>query len=650
MEIFEAYKLAKKIRIVENNILDLFSKGKIYGTTHTSIGQELISVILMNLLEVDDFVFSNHRCHGHYLGYGGPLKPFFAEIMGKNTGLCGGRGGSQHIQYKNFFSNGIQGGIVGNSTGLALANKLKKNNSLVLVFLGDGTLGEGLVYESLNFASKNNLKILFVIENNQYAMSTHINESLAIDFNKLGSLFGIKNFESSTFDYFSFIETSQNVFNHVNSFSKPVIYTINTYRLSAHSKGDDHRSKSELDFWAKKDFINEYECNLDKDVIKDYEILIQNQISQILEEVEKDTNSTFSEINYDTDLKLNFNSELLFSIKGETVREDLNNALNLSLIDDGVFLLGEDLRDPYGGAFKITKNLSKIFSDKIINTAISEAGIVSWGIGASLAGLTPICEIMFGDFLTLATDQIINHGAKYNWLYNGKVSTNLIIRTPIGGRRGYGATHSQSLEKIFLGIPGLIIIANNNVLPSIQLFKRIISVEQLPVLFLENKTLYNIAMLKHENNKLGGFNYLTTKEFYPSILLGLDSFESFDLIIITYSELVNTATNISKSFMINYEINIGVFAISQISPLNIDQLTPFLRSKNLLIIEEGHEFGNWGDSFVSSLNKKGLLKTFDSVNNLSSKLIPIPIEKNYEDYVLLSENTIIDKIKEILKV
>ena len=138
----------------------------------------------------------------------------------------------------------------------------------------------------------------------------------------------------------------------------------------------------------------------------------------------------------------------------------LNQALRELLKENkGVYIIGEDIRDPYGGAFKVTKGLSLDFPDRVLNTPISEAAIVGIATGMAMRGLKPIVEIMFGDFITLAADQIVNHATKFNMMYANKVNVPLVIRTPMGGGRGYGPTHSQSLEKYFLGVPGLSVIA-----------------------------------------------------------------------------------------------------------------------------------------------------------------------------------------------
>ena len=169
----------------------------------------------------------------------------------------------------------------------------------------------------------------------------------------------------------------------------------------------------------------------------------------------------------------------------------LNLALHAMMAEDPrVVVLGEDILDPYGGAFKVTKGLSTRFPDRVFTTPISEAAIVGVAIGMAMRGLRPIAEIMFGDFLALAADQLINHAAKFRWMYNDEVRLPLVVRTPMGGRRGYGPTHSQCLEKHFLGVPGLLVVAPHILDDPGALLRQAVLVCEDPVLFTENKTCY----------------------------------------------------------------------------------------------------------------------------------------------------------------
>lgn len=174
-----------------------------------------------------------------------------------------------------------------------------------------------------------------------------------------------------------------------------------------------------------------------------------------------------------------------------TVVESLNEALHRVMQqDDRVHVIGEDILDPYGGAFKVTKGLSSRFPERVWTTPISESAIVGLSVGMAMRGLRPIVEIMFGDFLTLAADQLINHAAKFPWMFNHAVQVPLVVRAPMGGRRGYGATHSQSLEKHFLGVPGLWVVAPSVAGDPGALLAQAALESAHPVLFIESKTCY----------------------------------------------------------------------------------------------------------------------------------------------------------------
>ena len=249
------YKKMLLIRRFEERLLNEFSKGKLTGTTHAYIGQEANAVGIADVLDSEDIIFINHRCHGHFLAYGGDPYQLAAEIMGKPTGLVGGRGGSQHIHWRNFYSNGIQGGIVPIGLGMAFAEKQLGTGRIVLVFMGDGTFGEGIVYESFNFASLWKLPILFVIENNYYAQTTPIEKALAGRIDDRIKAFGIKVWEYNTTDVLEIREHALKAVTYVRTSNLPASLILNTYRFSAHSKGDDFRDPEEITRYKELDPI-----------------------------------------------------------------------------------------------------------------------------------------------------------------------------------------------------------------------------------------------------------------------------------------------------------------------------------------------------------------------------------------------------------
>ncbi len=234
------------IRRFEERLLDEFNRGTLVGTTHAYIGQEADAVGIFSVTEAEDVVFSNHRCHGHFLAYGGEAYRLAAELMGKATGLVGGRGGSQHIHWRNFYSNGIQGGIVPIATGMALAEREKRSGRIVLVFLGDGTLGQGVVYESLNLAALWKLPILFVLENNRYAQTTPVEKALAGSMAGRFAAFGIPTWERETSDVLEVRRLAQEAVSYVRRGDGPAGLLLHTYRFAAHSKGDDLRPPEEI--------------------------------------------------------------------------------------------------------------------------------------------------------------------------------------------------------------------------------------------------------------------------------------------------------------------------------------------------------------------------------------------------------------------
>jgi TPP-dependent pyruvate/acetoin dehydrogenase alpha subunit len=243
----ELYRALYRIRRFEETVLENFSKGIFFGTTHTYLGQEANAVAILSQLQPTDIVFSNHRCHGHYLAFGGNMRALFAELMGKSTGVCGGRGGSQHLHWDNFYSNGIQGGIVPIATGMALAEKFKGTKAIVVAFLGDGTMGEGVIYEAFNMASLWGAPILYVIEDNRIAQTTPINMALAGEIRLRLEAFDIPVLELDTSDVLEILPTAEEALSHVRQHLRPMALVLHTFRFGPHSKGDDAREKSDLE-------------------------------------------------------------------------------------------------------------------------------------------------------------------------------------------------------------------------------------------------------------------------------------------------------------------------------------------------------------------------------------------------------------------
>lgn len=276
----EYYEKMLLIRRVEERLLGLFSKGVLSGTTHTSIGQEACAVgVIAALDRSKDVVFSNHRCHGHFLAFTGDLKGLLGEVMGKATGVCGGVGGSQHLHKGNFYTNGIQGGIVPVATGIAFAEKVKGSGAIVVCFLGDGTMGQGVVYESLNMAALWNLPILYVLENNRYAQTTPVAMAHAGRFIDRPKAFGIEAVELDALDVFEINELARQLVEQTRRNCRPHFLILNTYRLGPHSKGDDFRPREEIEEFRARDPLGRLQRELPSDQL----VIIERRITAQVE-------------------------------------------------------------------------------------------------------------------------------------------------------------------------------------------------------------------------------------------------------------------------------------------------------------------------------------------------------------------------------
>lgn len=308
--------------------------------------------------------------------------------------------------------------------------------------------------------------------------------------------------------------------------------------------------------------------------------------------------------------------------------ESLNKALhNLFKKNEEVYLIGEDILDPYGGAFKVSSGLSSLYPKRVISTPISEAAITGLGTGLAMKGMKPIVEIMFGDFITLCADQIINGMSKFEWMYGSYVSIPLVIRTPMGGRRGYGATHSQSLETLFLGIPGISIVS-----PSIyhnpgELLIKSVLEQTSPILFVENKTDYP-KLLKDESNRDDFLSYQiinNDNSNFPTVSLIPDRHIRPDITLITYGGMAEFSVKAAVNVFMEEEINTEVLIPSQIKPLPIEDLQPAIeRSSNVVIVEESIKTSGWGAELSSVLYNNNFNKLSAPIIRIGAKEHPIP--------------------------
>jgi TPP-dependent pyruvate/acetoin dehydrogenase alpha subunit len=285
-----AYTQMLRIRCFEEQVLDLFPSGIFYGTTHTYIGQEANAVGVLDHLQAVDVVVSNHRCHGHFLTYGGEMVALAAELMGKESGVCGGRGGSQHLHWRNFYANGVLGGTIPMAVGMALAARESHDGGIVFAFMGDGTLGEGVVYESLNMAALWSLPTLFVVENNRYAQSTPIELNMAGTIPARFEAFGIKVRSLDTTDVREIHAEAAELVDLVRK-GQPAALVLDTYRFAPHSKGDDSRDPEEIEAYREADPLPIQASRLEPEILKEIGRSVEAEVAKAFESAKDAPNS-----------------------------------------------------------------------------------------------------------------------------------------------------------------------------------------------------------------------------------------------------------------------------------------------------------------------------------------------------------------------
>lgn len=292
-----------------------------------------------------------------------------------------------------------------------------------------------------------------------------------------------------------------------------------------------------------------------------------------------------------------------------TYKESLIDGLEKLLKDPKCFLLGEDVEEPYGGAYTITKGMSTKYAGKVLNTPMSEQGFTGMGVGMALVGYKPIIEIMFGDFSTLIMDQILNHASKF--VEGFEKELHLVVRDPMGGYRGYGATHSQSLEKLYVGLPHIAVITPSVLHKPGDLLIKSMNLG-VPVIFVENKLDYTRKMFQAEKIadvfeiKYHGGNFPIAEAGFPD--------EESEVTLISYGGLVNPLLNMMYNIYMEEEVAVRLLDVSSLSPMDFDLIYTLVKdNKRIITVEEGHIPFGVGDGIISNLIQRGIQAHFMSI-------------------------------------
>jgi 2-oxoisovalerate dehydrogenase E1 component len=502
------------------------------------------------------------------------------------------------------------------------------DNDIVVSFLGEGTLGEGVLYEAFNLASLHCVPQLFVCENNYYSQSTPQFSSVAGSIVDRAKSFGIKTFECNTWETSDLFNIVRDAIDYVRN-GQPAFVNIQTYRLNAHSKGDDDRDIKEIEYFKSRDPLN---LALETKTWRNKKDEIAQQIRSHIQEV---IQVKMQKLDYCHDQLPRFEEGLLLPIKNDKIRmvQSLNKAYSESL-ENGAFLIGEDIVDPYGGAFKVTKGFSEKFPNQVFASSISESGMVGISIGMALMGSQSFTEIMFGDFMTLTFDQLVNNASKMHHMYNFQVDVPLRIRTPMGGKRGYGPTHSQSLEKFLVGIDNVLTIALSSLIdPKISIAD--LDEFMCPTVVIENKLDYGAVLWQ------GTDLYKSYREDKPfgGLILSPDGYDP-SITIVSYGAAArHVADNLAVFFEETDEFA-ELVCLTQLHPMDLSLVKKSVdKTRRLMVIEDASINFGIGSEVLAELTEEGV--HLDFAKRIGSEPYPIPSVNELELQILSTIDTII---------
>ena len=661
-----------EIRALENNIAELLGKAVLKGASHLYAGQEAVAVGAVAALRDDDLITSTHRGHGHAHAHGDKAaktpaaqqehyNKMMAEVLGRSGGYCKGKGGSMHIadvEHGNLGATGIVGGNIPVAVGAALAQKLQGTDRVVLCFFGEGAANEGTFHESLNMASLWDLPVVFVVENNLYAMSVPWAKASKLpDVATRASAYGIPGEAVDGMDVLAVRGAVLQAAERARQGKGPTLIEAKTYRWYGHSHSDPraYRTKDEEASWKQRDPLRVMKENLEVVGMlreQDYEELdtqVQDKLDKAMGYSEASPEPDPKEMETDVFAPSKFTAADIEAegVLRERVRHDpkmrqiaysqaLVEAMREEILrDPNVFIMGEDV-GLYGGAYGATRGLWQEFGEwRVLDTPISEATIGGAAVGAAMAGMRPVAEIMYVDFTPLAMDQIANQGAKNRYMFGGKTSVPMVIRTEGGAGRAIAAHHSQSLESLWTHFPGIYVVMPSTPYDAKGLLKAAIR-DDNPVMFIEHKMLYK------EKGPVPEEDYV--------IPLGVADVKRAgkDITLVTYSRMVYRALEAAE-ILAKDGIDVEVVDLRSLKPLDIDTiLTSVKKTGRLVGLTEAYENTSFINEVMVQVNERAFDYLDAPMVRVASANVPVPRAEVLEDLAIPNVGRIVAACRKVV--
>ena len=498
-------------RAIEDKMLNLLRRGQL-SKWFSGVGQEAVSVGLVAALRADDWILPVHRNLAVFTGRGLDLGVLFRQLLGRSGGYTGGRDRTFHFGTLEHHVVGMishLGAMAPVADGLALAARLRGDDAVAAVLIGDGATSEGDVHEAMNLAAVWSLPVLFVVENNHWGLSTPVTDQYACtDLADRAVGYGMPGRIVDGNDVLAVRDAVAAAAERARAGRGPSLLECKTFRMRGHEEasGTDYMPAEQLAAWVDRDPLVRFAERLDaarlvdraeRDAIEgDVRALVDRLVADALADDLPTTTAPAEEARvFAPASPLARAAVSPVGVPGaqpemryvDAVREALDVAL---AVDERVVLLGQDIAG-YGGVFKATEGLVARFgADRVRNTPIIESGAIGAALGLALDGFRPVVEMQFGDFVSCGFNQLVNNVATTHYRWGAAVP--LVVRLPVGGGLGAGPFHSQNVEAWFCHVPGLKVVAPSTPADAKGLLLAALD-DGNPVLVLEHKRLYRSA-------------------------------------------------------------------------------------------------------------------------------------------------------------
>jgi 2-oxoisovalerate dehydrogenase E1 component len=645
------YRSMLTIRRAEEAVGRLLAEGVVYGTAHLCIGQEAVPVGVCAELADDDFLTTTYRGHGWALAKGLDLTGFLAELAGRETGVCRGRGGSMHLCDTSIGligASGIVGGGLPIAVGAAYAAQVRRSGQVAVASFGEGATNIGTFHESVNLAAVWCLPVIFVCENNLYGEFTPARDTcLLADIADRAAAYGIPGRVVDGNDVEQVGAVAAEAIARARDGGGPTLIEAKTYRHRGHSRNDPgrYRPADEVEAWRARDPLTLLRARLtergDWDDARETELEAEIEI-ELAEAIEAVRAAPFPDPReladdvYAAPVAPDRNATGDPETRELSYRDAVCEALAEELRrDPSVVFFGEDVAAA-GGVFKVTSGLQDEFgAERVRDTPISENALVGAAIGAAAGGLTPIVEIMFADFLANAFDELVNHAAKLRYMSGGQLSLPLVVRSAHGGGIAFAAQHSQAASSWLLPFPGIKIVAPSTPADAKLLLKAAIR-DPDPVLFLEHKALYGTTG-----------DVPSTGAELPLLGTPLVRRAGTDVSILALSATV--ARSLAAAEQLGEEgIECEVIDLRGLVPLDEDALATAVRATGrLLIVEEEPAQGGWANALAGRLVAATWGSLVAAPRVLSAANVPVPFSPVLEAAFAPSAETIAIAAREL---